>query len=73
MSDLFETVATETILIVRAQVCARFFIQFDSHALAERIVGANKMCPAAGARFIYTHLVSFTTMVLKPFTSMSAR
>lgn len=73
MSDLFETVATETIFIVRAQVCARFFIQFDTHALAECVVCAYKMCPAAGARFIYSHLVSFTMMVLKPFTSMSAR
>ena len=56
MSDLFETVATETIFIVRAQVCARFFIQFDTHALAERIVGANKMCPASWAHFVLSFI-----------------
>ena len=79
MSDLFETLPAETIIIMRAQISARIFSKLHSCALAVCIMCAYKMCPATGARFVFyqlfmfhsiVYLLSLTTRVLNPFTSI---
>ena len=41
---------------MRAKILARFFVESHPHTLAERIVGANKMCPASWAHFVLSFI-----------------